>query len=247
MNYSLKIKQLGQLDDVFGFYQYLTQNLDCKNSILLESVAEDTHSMLFSFIGINPDFLLKVMGDKLSIFDIQSEFGENIKEVCDKGDASVPIQNAGQLPFEDNVPLEIPALDALRKCFATQPTTIPNLFPRRIFTGGLCGYIGYDVIAPFVGYNPSEDSQMQYPNLLMGLFTTVLAFDHSSKAIYQIENTQNNQAVCKNTVEQLYEQFKQAPHSLESIPKYNKNQLDSLDLFQSNTTPSQWEKIDFRC
>ena len=59
--------------------------------------------MLFSFIGINPDFLLKVMGDKLSIFDIQSEFGENIKEVCDKGDASVPIQNAGQLPFKDNL------------------------------------------------------------------------------------------------------------------------------------------------
>ena len=66
MEFNLNIQKLGKTSDVFGFFDYLINEIDSENYCLLESVAEQSHEMLFSFIGAQPDFMIKTVGKDLS-------------------------------------------------------------------------------------------------------------------------------------------------------------------------------------
>jgi len=238
MELNLQIQQLGQIDDVCDFYKFLSQNVENQNSVLLESVAENTQSMLFSFIGINPDFMVKLAGDQLSIFDVRTEKGELMKDYCDTYEPPVPDY---QMPFTDKVPMAMPALDAIKGLFPVSNHALPDLFPRRIFSGGLCGYVGYDVVAPFVGYSTTTTSQEQFPDVLMGLFTTVLAYAHNTHALYQIDNTLHK-SPGDDTVANVFDQYHDGVENRSPMDFPDQNR-DANDLFQSNTTPDQWEEM----
>ena len=47
MEFNININQLGKTDDIFGFYKYLSEQIETKNHVLLESVAEKSQEMLF--------------------------------------------------------------------------------------------------------------------------------------------------------------------------------------------------------
>jgi anthranilate synthase component 1 len=120
---------------------------------------------------------------------------------------------------------------------------MPELFPRKIFSGGLLGYIGYDVVAPFVGYEPSANMRDKFPDILMGLFTKVLAYSHSTKTLYHINNSLTKYSPDQK-ISNMLEKFKD---------KYKRNlkftEVDKTEIllketnFKSNTSKENWKSI----
>ncbi len=149
LEFNLNIKKLGYTDDILAFYRFMSRDQESKNHVLLESVAEESHKMMFSFVCLKPDFMVKVTGDKLDIYDVASEIGETFKQRS--GEKKEAIEEQGKLPFDDDVPLNLLAIDKLKDIFPITRNALPELFPRKIFSGGLLGYIGYDVVAPYAG------------------------------------------------------------------------------------------------
>lgn len=242
MDLNINIKKIGQTNDIFGFYKYLSKNYESKNHALLESVEETSHKMLFSFIGLKPDFMVKVTGTKLDIYDITSEMGEKIKEMALSGEFEKS-QNDYTMPFNDDVSFNIPGLDILRKMIPISKSAMPELFPRKIFSGGLLGYVGYDVMAPYIGYKPQKTSE-EFPDIVMGFFTNVLAYSHSTHTIYQITNSINNY-IPDQVISYMFEKFKQKDENdqLKAV-NFNKTELLQMDSgFKSNTNTQQWEQI----
>ncbi|MHA1341183.1 MAG: anthranilate synthase component I family protein [Promethearchaeota archaeon] len=243
MDLNLNIKKIGKLKNIFGFYRYLAENYESKNHALLESVGGDSHEMLFSFIGLKPDFMIKVIDDKLEIYDIESETGEKIKEIIDSGGFENKFEY--NLPFEDDVPLNMPGIDLLKNVIPISKSAMPELFPRKIFSGGLVGYIGYEAAAPYIGYKPTK-IQEDFPDILMGFFTNVLTYSHSTQTLYQVTNSIGNY-IPDQIIQYFYDKFKKTEPSNES----NKNLISNNNLhdksiknkFVSNTTQDEWESM----
>ena len=77
--------------DIFGFYRYLTNRIESKNHVLLESIDLNSQEMHFSFIGSQPDFIIKINKSDLKISAVNSEKGEKIRDLCINNEYSVCI------------------------------------------------------------------------------------------------------------------------------------------------------------
>jgi anthranilate synthase component 1 len=252
MELDISIQKLGKIPDVFSFFKYLVRTPEITHPILLESVEEQTHAMMFSFIGVNPDFLIKGLGNDLKITNIRNERGEKLKEYCETTQMD-PIDSG--LPFEDSMPMEIPLLDKLKNMFPISRSAIPELFPRKIFSGGLLGYIGYDVIAPYVGYTPDELSRDRFPDIMMGLYTSVFAYSHATSSLYYINNTlvNSHQSYPSDLdVQRLLDAFKSGTPPMSGSLKKRSKKSSALKtiaaeidptLFRSNTSTDQWDRM----
>lgn len=241
MDLNLNIHKIGELNDIFGFYRYAVDKINSKNHVLLESVSEHSHEMMFSFIGLRPEFMVKILGKDLQIYDVISEKGEKLKDICLNGPRELDEE---KMAFEDAVPMEIPALDRLKSFFPITRSALPELFPRKVFSGGLLGYIGYDAIAPFVGYTPSEKVREMFPDSVMGLFTNVLAYSHTTKTLYEINNNLGTE-IATNGITQLYDKYKEMGSPAPIAP--SKVQIASVTTqesqFRSELNPTHWEKM----
>ena len=184
MEFDIHIEKIGELDNIFGFYKYLVEKYDLKKHALLESASESTKETLYSFIALEPDLMLEINEDKFKIFDITTARGESIKKYVESKDPAKERPH-NPLPFKDNVDYNMVALDALSHLTPYSNLPFTELFPRNIFYGGMLGYIGYDVVAPYVGYKSSSE----FPDILMGLYTKVLVYSHKSNALFMIDNS----------------------------------------------------------
>ncbi len=184
MEFDIHIEKIGELDDIFGFYKYLVNRYDLKKHVLLESAAVNTNERLYSFIALEPDFMLEVNSENHRIFDTTTARGENIKDYVESKDISEERPH-NPLPFKDNVDYNMVALDTLSSLTPYSNLPFTELFPRNIFYGGMLGYIAYDVVAPYVGYKPTSE----FPDVLMGLYTKVLVYSNQSKALFMIDNS----------------------------------------------------------
>ena len=184
MEFDIHIEKIGELDNIFGFYKYLVGKYDLKKHALLESASESTKETLYSFIALDPDLMLEINEDKFKIFDITTARGESIKNYVESKDPAKERPH-NPLPFKDNVDYNMVALDALSHLTPYSNLPFTELFPRNIFYGGMLGYIGYDVVAPYVGYKSSSE----FPDILMGLYTKVLVYSHKSNALFMIDNS----------------------------------------------------------
>jgi anthranilate synthase component 1 len=137
------------------------------------------------------------------------------------------------LPFKDNVDYNMVALDTLSHLTPYSNLPFTELFPRNIFYGGLLGYIGYDVVAPYVGYQAVSE----FPDILMGLFTKVLVYSHKSNALFMIDNSIGDYVKDKDIRYQL-SLFKRN----KSTYKYKSIEFDNEEIdesgFRSNTSTS---------
>ena len=79
MEFDIHIERIGELNNIFGFYKYLVNKNDLKNHALLESASENTKETLYSFIALEPDFMLEINEDRFKIYDITTARGESIK------------------------------------------------------------------------------------------------------------------------------------------------------------------------
>ncbi|MHA1293052.1 MAG: anthranilate synthase component I family protein [Promethearchaeota archaeon] len=182
----IHIEKLGSISnsDVFGFYNYLVKRFDNKNHALLESASINTKETLYSFIALEPDFMLEINEDKYKIYEVSTARGESIKEYVESRDTAEDRPH-NPLPFKDNVDYNMISLDTLSHLTPYSNLPFTELFPRNIFYGGMLGYIGYDVVAPYVGYK----STSEFPDVLMGLYTKVLVYSHKSNALFLIDNS----------------------------------------------------------
>ena len=155
MEFDIHIEKIGELDNIFGFYKYLVERDDLSKHALLESASESTKETLYSFIALEPDLMLEINEDKFKIFDITTARGESIKNYVESKDPAKERPH-NPLPFKDNVDYNMVALDALSHLTPYSNLPFTELFPRNIFYGGMLGYIGYDVVAPYVGYKSSR-------------------------------------------------------------------------------------------
>ncbi len=186
MEFDMHVDSLGQVDDIFAYYKFLTAELELTNSLLLESVQEESKAALYSFICLNPDFLLQITGKRAKIRDITSERGEKLKQYLDTrtGNPFPPAKQA----FQDEVEYNMPAFDLIKRYFPDSKTSFPEIFPRHLFYGGLVGYIGYDVVAPWVKFTPKRE----FPDAILGMATKVLVYSHESHSLFQIDNALND-------------------------------------------------------
>ena len=184
MEFDIHIEKIGELDDIFGFYKYLVKKDNLQKHVLLESASENTKESLYSFIALEPDFMLEINGENFKIYDTTSERGENIKKYVVSKDPSEERPH-NPLPFKDNVEYNMVALDTLSHLTPYSNLPFTELFPRNIFYGGMLGMISYDVVAPYVGYKATS----AYPDILMGLYTKVLVYSHKSNSLFMIDNS----------------------------------------------------------
>lgn len=234
MEFDIHIEKLGAITsaDIFGLYKYLVKKNGLRKHVLLESASDSTNETIFSFIALEPDFMLEVNEDKYKIYDITTERGENIKNYVESKDISEERPH-NPLPFKDNVDYNMVALDTLSSLTPYSNLPFTELFPRNIFYGGMLGYIGYDVVAPYVGYK----STSEFPDILMGLFTKVLVYSHKSNALFMIDNSIDDYSKDKDIRYQLslfnrnniIEKKKSIPLDIEDIDESG---------FRSNTSES---------
>ncbi|MBD3341477.1 MAG: anthranilate synthase component I [Candidatus Lokiarchaeota archaeon] len=232
MEFDIHIEKIGELDDIFSFYKYLVDKYDLKNHALLESSAINVNETLYSFIALKPDFMLEINGKDFKIFDITTARGENIKSYIESKDPTIE-RPQNPLPFKDNVEYNMVALDTLSHLTPYSNLPFTELFPRNIFYGGMLGYIGYDVVAPYVGYK----SNSEFSDILMGLFTKVLVYSHKSNALFMIDNSIDDYSKDKDIRYKLSLFNRNNTVNKKKVISFNIGEIDESS-FHSNTSQS---------
>ncbi|WP_457557229.1 anthranilate synthase component I family protein [Candidatus Harpocratesius sp.] len=251
METNIKISQIGKIKKIFPFYTFLREELNFTRSVLFESAPINSKNIHYSFIGLKPEFMIKIHNEKFSIFDVVSDQGEKIKNALETSKNSKKKHEY----FEDHTPMIIPELDLLKKFFKTTPNSIPELFPTKAFSGGLAGYIGYDVMSKYVGYSKNQKINSIFPDIIMGMFTKILAFSHSSKTLYEIENNIgfNNKI---SEIPKIFKKFKKKSienfERKESHLKLEQNSKLLRDFpfnkmkYSSNITKDEWTSMIYK-
>ncbi|GAB4320241.1 MAG: anthranilate synthase component I [Promethearchaeota archaeon] len=185
VEFDIHIDSLGRVDDVFGFYQFAASNVASQSPhhVLLESVQDHTKEPLYSFIVLEPDFVLEVRGAEARVHSVATERGDLLQE-----EAQSHPEDSIKVPpraFDDRVEYDMPAFDAIKRHFPASKTHFPEIFPRHVFYGGFVGYVGYDVVAPWVGYEPTSP----FPDVVLAMATRVLVYSHKSRSLFHVDNT----------------------------------------------------------
>lgn len=158
-----EFKDLSRQGNVIPLYKEILGDLDTpvsaflklnkKPSFLLESVVGGEKWARYSFIGIDPSLIITCDDRKVAVKDQRSEI---IKEGID--------------------PLEV--IKENLKVF--KPLTFPDL-PR--FSGGLVGYIGYDVVKFFERVPDNPKPKLSMPDIFLMLPDVILIFDNLKQTI----------------------------------------------------------------
>jgi len=146
--------------------------LNKRPSFLLESVVGGEKWARYSFIGIDPSMTIKCEGKK------------------------VEIKNGGVLiETETSEPLNI-IKDILSKFKLVEIKGLPR------FSGGLVGYIGYDVVKFFERVPDNPKPKIDMPDIFLMLADTVLIFDNLKQTIKVVHNVHIDGKGAKETYEE---------------------------------------------
>ena len=142
----------------------------------------DTPVSAFLKIGKSPSFLLEsvVGGEKWARY---SFLGTNPSKVIKGRGKKIEIRERGRKPvvFEADDPV-----DVLKKEIALyKPVDVPGL-PR--FSGGLVGYMGYDMVRFFERVPDSKKPGIDLPDMFFMLADTMLIFDSLKQKIKIVSN-----------------------------------------------------------
>ena len=137
------------------------KKLDCGGySFLFESTEKNDVSGRFSFVGVDPHVVLQSFGREIRI----TEDG-NQRRLDATGDP----------------------LDEVRKLMARYQFVARPELPR--FAGGAVGFIGYEAIHFFEPKVPlAQQDQLQLPEVLFMIPSTLLVFDHRLRSLKIIIN-----------------------------------------------------------
>ena len=181
MEIEQKTQDLGGPYDIYELYLHLKEQMETECSFFFESVKEETKEPLYSYICLDPDLFVQIDNEKLSFPKILTERGERFLEKINQLDYQ-EIQNEKNL--DDRVDYDVKSLDMLSNIFSGIKSELPSNFSRQVFYGGLLGYIGWDVLSTWVGF----DKKSRIPDILLGLHTRVLVYDHKQTKLYMVDN-----------------------------------------------------------
>ncbi len=159
----------------------------CKKGNLIPVYREiladlDTPVSAFLKIGGAPSFLLEsvVGGEKWARY---SFLGSNPSKVIRGWGRKIEIKETGKKPvvFETEDPVEV----LKKEISAYKPIAVPGL-PR--FSGGLVGYMGYDMVRFFERVPDMKRPGLDLPDLFFMLTDTMLIFDSLKQKIKIVSN-----------------------------------------------------------
>ncbi|MGA2583919.1 MAG: anthranilate synthase component I [Tepidisphaeraceae bacterium] len=182
-----------------------------QHSFLLESVIGGEKIGRYSFIGSGPKLVYQVY----------------------QGTAS--IQRAGRSPQES--PSSDPLAD-LQKLLPPEKYHKDKNLPA--FTGGLVGYAGYDTIRYYEGEklpNPPKDDR-KLPDLLMGLYSELVIFDHVDKTIKVVANAQIGAGGAEFAYRDACRRIDQIVSRLQQPPVSSVGEIDTHGPVSMNYTPN---------
>jgi anthranilate synthase component 1 len=163
-------------------------------SYLLESVEKQATKARYSFVGSDPDAVLKINDRKITLELLNPESTAFFEEICLKikevyePDALEKVEKENPAPgkFTAQIPQGKDAFDALRLAFPPA-SGIEFLnakrFDRQTFLGGAIGYTAYDAIYDsWLGVKKGFESEI--PELEYLLVSKTFVFDHLTDEIY---------------------------------------------------------------
>ncbi len=128
-------------------------------AFILESVEGPRKLARYSFLGFNPEVIIKIKDRKAEV--IKKETGERFQARTES------------------------PLNFIRKFMTQYKTT--NRTAR--FVGGAVGYISYDIIRQWENIPSKAKDDLAFPDVEMGLYTEGIIFDHSeNKILYHYQN-----------------------------------------------------------
>lgn len=177
------VQIIGHDYDVFSLFTHLQSRIEPKFSFLLESI-ESRNKPLYSFLCFDPDYILEIRNGATRISSVNTERGERILSARNSQER---ITQKKSTAIEDFVENRIVALDAVSGKTPSSTSTRPQLFSRQVFYGGYLGLIAYDAVGPWVGF----ESKAESPEVLLGMHTDVLIYDHRYETLVHVQNRPN--------------------------------------------------------
>jgi anthranilate synthase component I, archaeal clade len=196
------IQLLARVDTVtcspLELYRTLRASGTSGYSYLLESVEKQETKARYSFVGNDPDAVVRIGDRKISLELLNpnaspffEEVRSKIKDTC--GSETIEEENPkkenselGNLKFTASLPQGKDGFDALRLAFP--PANGMGLlnaqrFDRQTFLGGAIGYTAYDAIYDsWLGVKKGFESEI--PELQYLLVSKTFVFDHMTEEIY---------------------------------------------------------------
>jgi anthranilate synthase component 1 len=158
---------------------YIRMARGASHPFLLESVEGGEALARYSFLGCDPDRLIRLR-----------------------------VEGSGTT-------LEKNPLAALRSAVASfRPVQMPDL-PR--FTGGAVGYLSFDVTRLFEHLPLSLNDDLGIPDVLFGIYDTVLAFDHLKQRIQIVSNIRTESDGVPLGRRALQERYRAARRRIEAL------------------------------
>ena len=188
-----------------------------QHALLLESVVGNEKIGRYSFIAAAPSW----------VYSVKDGHAQRIVAgVVERFKTSDPLADLGRLMGERRYRRD-PALPG--------------------FTGGLVGYAGYDTIRYYEGESlprpPADDRAL--PDLLFGMYETLVLFDHVDKTIKVVANAQVKAGDAAAAYRQACLRIDAIVHKLQQPPRSKLGEIDPkapLTLrYESNFTQAQFE------
>lgn len=151
------------------------QKIGDGNSYLLESVEGQEKIARFSFIGVEPSMIFKSRGDAIEIINKSG----SVKKY-----------------FADDPLKEIEKI--MNNFSAAETKGLPR------FSGGLVGYMGYDIVRFFEKLPDKNPDDLQAPDSIFMMADVLVIFDHSTRKVKIVVNAYKAQG-SKVDTKGLYE------------------------------------------
>jgi anthranilate synthase component I len=135
---------------------FVKVNEQFENAFLLESAIGAKRLAEYSFIGFEPETIVKVKEGRLELASLDGA--------------------------KDSLKTEDPLLD-LRKLVAAPAPALPARSPFR-FIGGAVGYISYDSVRYWERLPAKAKDDLALPDMEFGIYTDGIVFDHLKKGIH---------------------------------------------------------------
>jgi anthranilate synthase component I len=209
------------LDTPVSIYLKLRQAFPASEAFLLESVEGGEQVARYSFIGSAPAQMLSVQSGQVTLRN-----GQQTSLAAPSGN-----------------PLDV--LRELMRGYHAVP--MPGL-PR--FTGGLVGYLAYDIARCFEELPATAHDDLQIPDAIFMLVDTLIAFDHVKHRLMIISHVRLDGDIAaayrlaEERVEQLAQMLrKPLPADPGSVPARGSLAQSADDPLRSNMTPEQYQAM----
>lgn len=200
---------------------FMALSADSPHAFLLESVVGGENIARYSFLATHPAMTLSAAGEHLTFHRPDGQTQETTRD---------PLARLAEI------------------LASYRGVNVPDL-PR--FTGGLVGYAGYDVVRYYEPLPNAPPDDRALPDLLFGLYDTMVVFDHVRKTILVVSNAhvdadgvqKSHDKACARiaaTIERL-----RAPQRARI--GHIERQGDPTLAYTANFTPQEFEKAVEAC